>query len=504
MNLNSGTSTITQNNGAKRADLQTIFSSSFEINDLENNPKAKLYELFVLIEKEFEAIYAENYALRQRLESTGKLPTDQSNIGEVTPVLNVANIRTGNDYKVYSKKPQSSRQKWKTAFSGPSGRLVTSLKVGSVNLDTSKHRFVQNFCGHSDGIWNLSTVNVGSTQIIASASADHTAKVWLSEDARCLANYVGHTGSVNSVSIRNSFDNFNQIMVLTTSGDRQSHIWKTSLAQLNSETVGQSNDNEDDFSGATLTHSLDYECEEDQQQHIGLSSTNSNGFNSTQIVHQPLLRLSGHNDVVISGEWILGGNQLITASWDRTANVYDTETGKVTNILSGHDKELTHCSAHTSQKLLATASKDFTFRLWDFREQIPSVAVFQGHNDIVSSVVFTSTHHIISGSDDRTVKMWDLRNMKSPTSMIRVNSSVNTLSVCNEYNLIAIPQDSRHISICDLNSLRINRLPRTNGKCHHRMVCCAAWLTNNPKNNLITSGFDKQIIGWKVQYPTKS
>lgn len=36
------------------------------------------------------------------------------------------------------------------------------------------------------------------------------------------------------------------------------------------------------------------------------------------------------------------------------------------------------------------------------------------------------------------------------------------------------------------------------------MVCCAAWLTNNPKNNLITSGFDKQIIGWKVQYPTKS
>lgn len=47
----------------------------------------------------------------------------------------------------------------------------------------------------------------------------------------------------------------------------------------------------------------------------------------------------------------------------------------------GHDQELTHCSAHTSQKLVATASKDFTFRLWDFREQIQSVAVFQGHNE---------------------------------------------------------------------------------------------------------------------------
>lgn len=39
--LNSSTLTSTQNNGTKRADtnLQSIFSSSFDTNDLENNPK---------------------------------------------------------------------------------------------------------------------------------------------------------------------------------------------------------------------------------------------------------------------------------------------------------------------------------------------------------------------------------------------------------------------------------------------------------------------------------
>uniref|UniRef100_A0A1I7WYQ8 WD repeat-containing protein 37 n=1 Tax=Heterorhabditis bacteriophora TaxID=37862 RepID=A0A1I7WYQ8_HETBA len=73
--------------------------------------------------------------------------------------------------------------------------------------------------------------------------------------------------------------------------------------------------------------------------------------------------------------------QLITASWDRTANIYDVERGEVLNILSGHEMELNHCSAHPSRKLVVTSSKDSTFRLWDFRETIQSVAVFQGHQE---------------------------------------------------------------------------------------------------------------------------
>lgn len=100
-----------------------------------------------------------------------------------------------------------------------------------------------------------------------------------------------------------------------------------------------------------------------------------------QTILQPLTRLIGHTDVIVAGEWLFGGEHLITASWDHNANVYDLESGKIVNTLSGHDDKLTHCNAHSSQKLVATASKDYTFRLWDFREPIQSVAVFQGHNE---------------------------------------------------------------------------------------------------------------------------
>ena len=52
-------------------------------------------------------------------------------------------------------------------------------------------------------------------------------------------------------------------------------------------------------------------------------------------IRQPALELLGHTGVVIAADWLPGGNQVITASWDRTANVYDAETGAVINTLTG-------------------------------------------------------------------------------------------------------------------------------------------------------------------------
>lgn len=89
--------------------------------------------------------------------------------------------------------------------------------------------------------------------------------------------------------------------------------------------------------------------------------------------------LTGHSGVVVAADWLPGGDQVITASWDRTASLYDLETGELLSSLGGHDLELTHTSSHPVQRLVVTSSKDTTFRLWDFREPIHSVSVFQGH-----------------------------------------------------------------------------------------------------------------------------
>ena len=42
--------------------------------------------------------------------------------------------------------------------------------------------------------------------------------------------------------------------------------------------------------------------------------------------------------------------------------------------------------------------QDSTFRLWDFRESIHSVSVFQGHQDAVTSAVFTHEANQVSSA----------------------------------------------------------------------------------------------------------
>ena len=108
------------------------------------------------------------------------------------------------------------------------------------------------------------------------------------------------------------------------------------------------------------------------------------------VLRTPLRALSGHNGVVIAADWLPGGDQAVTAGWDRMANLWDTQTGQLLHQLTGHDEELTHTSSHPSARLVVTASKDSTFRLWDFREaNHHSVSVFQGHTDTVTCAVFS-------------------------------------------------------------------------------------------------------------------
>lgn len=49
----------------------------------------------------------------------------------------------------------------------------------------------------------------------------------------------------------------------------------------------------------------------------------------------PQLELTSHSDVLIAADWMAGGTQVITASWDRSAILHDAETGDVIKMLAG-------------------------------------------------------------------------------------------------------------------------------------------------------------------------
>ncbi|EDL86438.1 WD repeat domain 37 (predicted), isoform CRA_a [Rattus norvegicus] len=356
-------------------------------------------------------------------------------------------------------------QKLKTTYKASTSKIVSSFKT---TTSRAICQLVKEYIGHRDGIWDVS---VARTQpiVLGTASADHTALLWSIETGKCLVKYAGHVGSA--------------------SGDQTAHIWRYVVQLPTPQPVA---DTSQQISGED-----EIECSDKDEPDL-----DGDVSSDCPTVRVPLTSLKSHQGVVIAADWLVGGKQVVTASWDRTANLYDVETSELVHSLTGHDQELTHCCTHPTQRLVVTSSRDTTFRLWDFRDpSIHSVNVFQGHTDTVTSAVFTVGDNVVSGSDDRTVKVWDLKNMRSPIATIRTDSAINRINVCVGQKIIALPHDNRQVRLFDMSGVRLARLPRSSRQGHRRMVCCSAWSEDHPICNLFTCGFDRQAIGWNINIP---
>lgn len=59
------------------------------------------------------------------------------------------------------------------------------------------------------------------------------------------------------------------------------------------------------------------------------------GANDCPTVRVATTTLRSHQGVVIAADWLVGGKQVVTASWDRAANLYDVETSELVHSLTG-------------------------------------------------------------------------------------------------------------------------------------------------------------------------
>ncbi|XP_046422270.1 WD repeat-containing protein 37 [Neodiprion virginianus] len=435
--------------------------------------RSRLHEAFQQIEKEFEMLYTENVGLQEKVDALNeRLERECYGSGERS--LPPGDLTDYPDTKNLSKQKSmggGSAQKVKTShkLKAQTSKIVSSFKNPTMSCTMQRE-----YVGHRDGIWEVTVGRLGQP-IIATASTDHTARVWAIDSGRCLLQYTGHNGSVNSVRFHPSRD-----LALTASGDCSAHVWQAAVNWDQAKKLPSS----EEIAGMVSDRTTTGVGSIDEQEELPTLRT-------------PVRELLGHSGVVIAADWLPGAEQLVTASWDRTANLYDTETGEVIHTLCGHDQELTHVSTHHVHRLCVTSSKDSTFRLWDFREPIHSVSVFQGHTETVTSAVFTREDKIVSSSDDRSVKVWELRNIRSPLATIRADSAANRLAVSSS-GVVAIPHDNRQIRLFDLSGQRLARLPRTSRQGHRRMVCSVAWAEDGGICNLFSCGFDRLVLGWSI------
>ena len=96
---------------------------------------------------------------------------------------------------------------------------------------------------------------------------------------------------------------------------------------------------------------------------------------------------------------------LITGSYDRTARVWNLETGTEVHCLTGHTRAV-RALQFDAVKLI-TGSMDHTMKVWNWRTG-QCLRTLEGHTEGVVCLNFDSTL-LASGSVDTTVKVWNLK-----------------------------------------------------------------------------------------------
>ncbi|XP_052255357.1 WD repeat-containing protein 37-like isoform X2 [Dreissena polymorpha] len=104
--------------------------------------------------------------------------------------------------------------------------------------------------------------------------------------------------------------------VVTSSGEGTAHIWspQVSISSIDALRAQSSVDDLD----------MSDQCE-----------TNKENPDQPTNLCTPLRELIGHHSVVIAADWLNFGGQVIIASWDRTAILFDAETGANLTVLKG-------------------------------------------------------------------------------------------------------------------------------------------------------------------------
>jgi WD40 repeat protein/serine/threonine protein kinase/tetratricopeptide (TPR) repeat protein len=114
-----------------------------------------------------------------------------------------------------------------------------------------------------------------------------------------------------------------------------------------------------------------------------------------------------HGSRVVAGAFHPDGKTVLTGSWDKTARLWDAATGLPIGKTLPHQGEVLAVAFSPDGKTILTGSWDQTARLWDATSGLP-IGKPLPHQGGLAAVAFSPDGKtILTGSQDRTARLWD-------------------------------------------------------------------------------------------------
>ena len=255
-------------------------------------------------------------------------------------------------------------------------------------------RYLKRFChlhlltlrGHKGPVFGVAFSPDGKR--LATASSDHTAKIWDADNGQELLTLRGHEGPVFSVAFSPDGKR-----LATASNDKTAKIW-------------------DAASG------------------------------------KELLAIRAHSSCVRSVAFSPDGKRLATASFDKTAKIWDAVSGKELLALCGHTREVFCAAFSPDGKRLATASNDATAKIWDAASGKELLTLFGGAF-AVESVAFSPDGKRLAMASGSEPTIWDAASGQGLLMLCGYSDIVHSVAFSPDGTRLATASEDMSAKIWD-------------------------------------------------------
>ena len=304
---------------------------------------------------------------------------------------------------------------WQASFAPTDDRVVTASEDGTAGLwdappppttppnpqPADGHESLT-LTGHAGGVWSAAFSPDGSK--IVTGSYDTEAYIWDSHTGDKLMTLDGHLDWITSVAF--SFDGSR---VVTASQDGTARLWDvTNLptdgkTTTNAITVATLSGHEGGVLSAAFSPNA---------QRIVTASFDGTARVWNTITGRPMATMKGHTDKIWSAAFSPDGKRMVTASQDDTARLWDAASGVQQRELTGHTSWVLYAAFSPDSRRVVTASADDTAKIWD-AETGDLLQTLHGHTSGVLMAEFDNTGtRVVTASFDKTARIWDVASGK--------------------------------------------------------------------------------------------
>lgn len=150
----------------------------------------------------------------------------------------------------------------------------------------------------------------------------------------------------------------------------------------------------------------------------------------------------GHNYYVLQAQFSPDEKKIVTASYDRTAKIWNAATGQLLADLKGHTGYVSIAQFSPDGSKILTASEDTTARIWDALSGNLLIDL-KGHTKEVIAAQFSPNgKRIITASKDNSLKIWDCDNGKL-LSTIEGDTPATNGDLINNILIAAFSKDGK-------------------------------------------------------------